>query len=433
MIPVSVLPFGKIFFAITVFGRFGVMELFIKDCNLYSEGKFKRGSFSFEVKTPLFSNTMSTLVSDQIFIFPGFVDVHTHLREPGFSYKETIKNGTLAAARGGYTKIFSMPNLSPVPDSVPNLKKQLDIIKRDACINVYPYGSITINEDGLELSDMRGLSEYVIAFSDDGKGVQSDLVMLEAMKKAKSLGKIIAAHCEDNTLLYGGYIHDGEYARVNRHKGISSESEWKQIERDLELVRKTGCAYHVCHISAKESVSLIRKAKAEGLDVSCESAPHYLLLTDGDLLDEGRFKMNPPIRSNADREALLEGICDGTIDMIATDHAPHSKEEKSRGLSDSSMGIVGLECAFPLLYTHLVKKNIITLEKLIELMSINPVKRFGLKNDISDGNFCVFDFGKNYEIKSEDFVSIGKATPFENWEVFGECIMTVCNGNIVYQ
>ena len=311
-------------------------------------------------------------LSDSYTVFPGFVDVHVHLREPGYFYKETVKSGTAAAARGGYVGVCSMPNLSPVPDNLERLRQQLDIIENDACIGVYPYGSITVSEAGENLSDMEAMAQYVAGFSDDGKGVQSREMMKEAMLRAKSLGKIIVAHCEDNSLLNGGYIHDGEYARKNGHKGICSESEWGPIARDIELLKETGASYHVCHISTKESVEIIRKAKAEGVDITCETAPHYLVMNDGMLKDEGRFKMNPPIRSEADRLALIEGVKDGTIDMIATDHAPHSAEEKSRGLKGSLMGIVGIETAFPVLYTELVKKGVITLERLTELLCVNP-------------------------------------------------------------
>lgn len=368
--------------------------------------------------------------SSQYMIFPGFCDVHVHLRQPGFSYKETIKSGTQASAHGGYTTVFSMPNLKPVPDSAEHLKEQLDIIKRDAVINVLPYGAITVGQNGEELSDMEGMAKDVIAFSDDGRGVQSEEMMKEAMLRAKALGKIIVAHCEDNSLLHGGYIHDGIYASEHSHRGICSESEWRPIKRDLELCRQTGCAYHVCHISCKESVELIRKAKAQGIDVTCETGPHYLILTDGDLKEDGRFKMNPPLRSKEDRQALIEGVLDGTIDMIATDHAPHSQEEKSRGLEKSAFGIVGIETAFQLLYTHLVKKNIISLEKLVELLAVNPRKRFGLEYDNS---FTVWDLDKKTVINPSDFLSIGKATPFEGEEVFGECELTVCNGKTAYK
>ncbi|MCH5278210.1 MAG: dihydroorotase [Christensenellaceae bacterium] len=362
-------------------------------------------------------------------IIPGLVDVHVHLREPGFSYKETIKSGSMAAAHGGFTAICPMPNLDPVPDCEENLDKQLQIIESDAAVRVIPYGSITVGEKGEMLSNMEQISQSVIAFSDDGRGVQREEIMRRAMLEAKRLGKIIVAHCEDNSLLNGGYIHDGEYARLNGHKGICSESEWKQVERDLALVRETGCAYHICHISTKETVELIRRGKAEGLDITCETAPHYLVFNDMDLKDEGRFKMNPPIRSESDRLALIEGIMDGTIDMIATDHAPHSVEEKSRGLKGSLNGIVGLETAFSVLYTELVKSGIITLERLVELMSINPRKRFGI--DIGE-DYTVFETESPYVIDSGNFLSMGKSSPFTGMQVYGRCVLTVCNGSIAW-
>ena len=369
---------------------------------------------------------------DNCVAFPGFVDVHVHLREPGFSYKETIETGSKACAHGGYTTVCSMPNLNPVPDSAQHLSEQLELIGKDAVINVAPYGSITVGQNGEELSDMDAMAESVCAFSDDGKGVQSDEMMKAAMLKAKSLGKMIVAHCEDNSLLNGGYIHLGKYAAEHGHRGICSESEWKPIERDLKLAKETGCPYHVCHISTKESVELIRKAKAEGVDVTCETAPHYLILSDKDLQEHGRFKMNPPLRDESDRLALIEGIIDGTIDMIATDHAPHSAEEKGRGLEKSAMGIVGIETAFPLMYTYFVKTGVITLEKLIELMSTNPSKRFGFKTDINS-DFTVFDLNKEYAINPEEFLSKGRATPFEGCKVFGECLLTVCGGEIAWK
>ncbi len=372
---------------------------------------------------------------DGMYIFPGFADVHVHLREPGFSYKETIKSGTLASAHGGYTAVCSMPNLNPVPDSKENLKKQLDIIENDACINVYPYGAITVGQMGEELSDMEGMAENVIAFSDDGRGVQSDELMEKAMLKAKALGKMIVAHCEVNDLLKGGYIHDGEYAKAHGHRGICSESEWKQIERDLKLVEKTGCSYHVCHISTKESVELIRQAKAKGLDVTCETGPHYLILDDSNLQEHGRFKMNPPLRGKEDRLALIEGIKDGTIDMIATDHAPHSAEEKGRGLEKSMMGVVGIETAFPLMYTHFVETGVITLEKLIELMGINPRKRFGIGGGTDEGqsaDFTVIDLDKEYEINPDEFYSMGKATPFVGYKVKGKIMHTYIGGKKIF-
>ena len=376
------------------------------------------------------SSFVADISSDSYFVFPGFVDVHVHLREPGFFYKETIKTGTEASAHGGYTAVCSMPNLNPVPDSVENLKLQLDAIKKDAVIDVYPYGSITVGEKGEQLSDLDGMAKDVIAFSDDGRGVQDIEMMKAAMLKAKSLGKMIVAHCEDNSLLNGGYIHDGEYAKQNGHKGICSESEWGPIKRDIELIKEIGCPYHVCHISTKESVELIRKAKAEGVNITCETGPHYLILNDSMLKDEGRFKMNPPIRSEEDRLALIEGIKDGTIDMIATDHAPHSAEEKSKGLKSSAMGIVGIETSFQLLYTNLVKTGVISLEKLIELMSINPRKRFNIPLKSSD--FCVWNLEVEEEINPKKFLSKGRSTPFENWKVNGKCVLTVLDDKICW-
>ena len=362
-------------------------------------------------------------------IFPGFCDVHVHLREPGFSYKETVATGTLASARGGYTAVCSMPNLKPTPDSPENLAPQLEAIKRDAVIAVYPYGTITVGEAGEELSAMEAIAPDVIGFSDDGRGVQSREMMMEAMKRAKDLGKPIVAHCEDNSLLRGGYIHDGEYAASHGHRGICSESEWGPIARDLEMVKEIGCAYHVCHISTAESVEIIRRAKAEGVNVTCETGPHYLTMDDGMLKEEGRFKMNPPIRSARDREALVEGLVDGTIDMIATDHAPHTAEEKSRGLEGSLMGVVGIETAFAVLYTDLVLGGIITLEELIDKLSVNPRERFGID---ADPGFTIFDLGEEYEIDPGEFLSMGKATPFEGKRVLGKCLLTVYGGEIAY-
>ena len=373
---------------------------------------------------------LSPVISKRYIIVPGLCDVHVHFREPGFSYKETIASGSAAAAHGGYTAVCTMPNLDPVPDSAEHLQVQLDAIKRGAAIKVLPYGAITVGEKGEKLADMEAMSDKVCAFSDDGKGVQNDEMMREAMTAAKRLGKIIAAHCEDNSLLFGGYIHDGEYARMHGHRGISSASEYKQIERDLRLAEETGCAYHVCHISTKESVELIRQAKARGVDVTCETAPHYLVLCDEDMQEDGRFKMNPPLRSREDKKALIEGIKDGTIDMIATDHAPHSAEEKGRGLEKSLMGVVGLETAFPVLYTELVTKNIITLERLVELMSFKPKERFGID---TNNDFAVFDISEAYKIDPEDFLSMGRATPFAGREVFGRCLLTVHNGKVVYK
>ena len=369
-------------------------------------------------------------------VFPGFVDVHVHLREPGFSYKETVRTGTLSAARGGYAHVCPMPNLNPVPDSLETLNVQREIIRRDAAVHVHPYGAITCGEKGETLAAMAAMAPYVAGFSDDGRGVQSGDMMRSAMAEARRLGKIIAAHCEDNSLLNDGYIHDGEYARAHGHRGICSESEWGQIARDLELAAETGCAYHVCHISTKESVDLIRKAKARGVDVTCETGPHYLVFCDRDLQEDGRFKMNPPIRSEEDRTALLSGLLDGTIDMIATDHAPHSAEEKGRGLEKSAMGVVGLETAFAAVYTHLVKPGILPLERLVELLHDNAVKRFGFGTPLAEGqpaDLTVFDLDKSFAVDPERFQTMGRATPFAGMELYGICKLTMVDGKIVWQ
>lgn len=385
--------------------------------------------FSEGVCSSLSAPGLSGFDSSEYVIFPGFCDVHVHFREPGFSYKETIATGSRAAARGGYTAVCTMPNLNPVPDSVENLRVQRRLIEETACIHVYPYGAITIGEQGEALSDLEGMAPDVVGFSDDGRGVQSDDMMRQAMLRAKALGKPIVAHCEVNSLLRGGYIHDGDYAKAHGHRGICSESEWGQIARDLQLVKETGCAYHVCHVSAKESVALIRKAKAEGLDVTCETGPHYLVMDDSDLQEDGRFKMNPPLRGKEDREALIRGILDGTIDMIATDHAPHSAEEKSRGLEKSAFGIVGIETAFPILYTCLVKPGILSLNKLLELLCVNPRRRFGLPLGT---DYSIWDLNAAYPIDPKDFLSKGRATPFAGWKVNGKCIATICDGKLVY-
>ena len=385
--------------------------------------------FSEGVCSSLSAPGLSGFDSSEYVIFPGFCDVHVHFREPGFSYKETIATGSRAAARGGYTAVCTMPNLNPVPDSVENLGIQRRLIEETACIHVYPYGAITIGEQGEALSDLEGMAPDVVGFSDDGRGVQSDDLMRQAMLRAKALGKPIVAHCEVNSLLRGGYIHDGDYAKAHGHRGICSESEWGQIARDLQLVKETGCAYHVCHVSAKESVALIRKAKAEGLDVTCETGPHYLVMDDSALQEDGRFKMNPPLRGKEDREALIQGILDGTIDMIATDHAPHSAEEKSRGLEKSAFGIVGIETAFPILYTCLVKPGILSLNKLLELLCVNPRRRFGLPLGT---DYSIWDLNAAYPIDPKDFLSKGRATPFAGWQVSGKCIATICDGKLVY-
>ena len=409
------------------------MATVFKNAMVYENGVMKKQNMLFDgASLSVFHGEafpVDTKVIDNTVIFPGFCDVHVHFREPGFSYKETMETGSQAAAHGGYTAVMTMPNLNPTPDSPEHLKLQLDRIKEGAKIAVFPYGTITVGEAGEKLSDLEGMAKDVIAFSDDGRGVQSPEMMEEAMRRAKALGKMIVAHCEDNSLLHGGYIHDGEYAKEHGHRGICSESEYGPIKRDIELIKKTGCAYHVCHISTKESVEAIREAKRAGVNITCETGPHYLTMDDSMLEEHGRFKMNPPIRSEEDRKALVEGLLDGTIDMIATDHAPHSAEEKSRGLEKSAMGVVGLETAFAVLYTKLVKGGILPLEKLGELMSKNPRERFGVKSDVG---FTVFDIGEEYTVNPEDFASMGKATPFESWRVFGKCLLTVYDSKAVY-
>ena len=387
------------------------------DIKIYSCKMNDKTDFLPSVDRALFCPEDFSQCSDNIVAFPGFCD--------------KISTGSRAAARGGYTAVCTMPNLNPVPDSVGHLREQLEIIERDAVIDVLPYGAITVGERGEQLSDLEGMAEDVVAFSDDGRGVQSEAMMKEAMKRSKALGKLIVAHCEDNSLLYGGYIHDGDYAKAHGHRGICSQSEWGPIKRDIELCRETGCGYHVCHISTKESVELIRKAKAEGVDITCETAPHYLVMDDSDLIEDGRFKMNPPLRDKADREALLEGIKDGTIDMISTDHAPHSAEEKARGLEKSAFGIVGIETAFPVLYTKLVKTGFITMDRLMELLVFNARKRFNIP--LKNNDYTIWDLDREFTVDPRDFLSMGKATPFEGWKLNGVCLMTVKDGKVVYK
>ncbi len=416
------------------------MRTIYTDAEIFRDGRFERGRLAVEEgrvtadDEPRAGDRVVPLGGRRL--VPGFVDVHVHLREPGFPQKETIATGTAAAARGGYTAVCSMPNLCPAPDTPDTLGLQRDIIRRDAVVRVYPYGCITMGQRGCgELVDFAALAPYAVGFSDDGRGVQSEELMAEAMRRAAAVGRPIVAHCEVDELLRGGYIHDGDYCRTHGHRGICSESEWRQVERDIRLVGETGCRYHVCHVSTKESVELVRRAKAAGLPVSCETAPHYLLLTDEDLREEGRFKMNPPLRGRADREALLAGIADGTIEAIATDHAPHTAEEKSRGLAGSAMGIVGLECAFPLLYTHLVLPGHISLERLVTLMAVNPRRLFGLEGGVAAGDaadFTVLDLDARWEVDPAAFLSKGRATPFEGWRVQGRAVLTVVGGREVH-
>ncbi len=419
------------------------MDCLLKNAMLFAEGGFRPVDISVaEGRIVSISGGLSAapgVVSIDLHhaaVFPGFVDVHVHLREPGFSYKETIRTGTLSAARGGYAHVCPMPNLNPVPDSLETLNVQRELINRDAVVHVHPYGAITCGEKGETLADLEAMAPYAAGFSDDGRGVQSGDMMRSAMLEAKRLGKIIAAHCEDNSLLRGGYIHDGEYARAHGHRGICSESEWGQIARDLDLAAETGCRYHVCHISAKESVDLIRKAKARGVDVTCETGPHYLVFCDEDLQEDGRFKMNPPIRSREDRAALIEGLLDGTIDMIATDHAPHSAEEKSKGLEKSAMGVVGLETAFAAVYTHLVKPGILPMERLVELLHGNAARRFGYGTPLEVGqpaDLTAFDLDRPFVVDPEKFQTMGRATPFAGMELYGVCKLTMVDGRIVWQ
>ena len=416
------------------------MKSFYENGLIYRGGRFEKGRLV--VEEGRVAAACEPQAGDRIIdlggrpLVPGLVDVHVHLREPGFPQKETIATGTAPAAHGGYTAVCSMPNLNPAPDTPEHLEEQLALIRRDAVVRVKPYASITLGQRGCgELVDFAALAPFVAGFSDDGRGVQSDELMEEAMRRAAAVDRPIVAHCEVDELLRGGYIHDGVYCREHGHRGISSESEWRQVERDIALAERTGCQYHVCHVSTKESVALVRAAKARGLRVSCETGPHYLLLCDEDLQEEGRFKMNPPLRSRADREALIEGIVDGTIEVIATDHAPHTAEEKSRGLERSAMGIVGLETAFPLLYTYLVKRGVITLERLVELMAVNPRRIFNLEGGLDAGDpadFTVLDLAPRYRIDPATFRSKGHATPFAGWEVEGCAAMTVVGGCAVY-
>ena len=418
-------------------------DMLIKGCNVFIDGRFVpsdvevQGGIVSRVEPAVVPNSGVPVFNYSGIVVPGLVDVHVHLREPGFSFKETMETGTAAAARGGYTAVCAMPNLNPVPDSAEHLAVELEAIRRGAKVRVYPYGSLTVGERGLEMADISAMADAAVAYSDDGRGVQDEDMMRECMRAVAATGKLLAAHCEVDSLLKGGYIHDGAYARAHGHRGICSESEWRQVERDIRLAEETGCAFHVCHVSTKESVRLVREARARGVNVTAETAPHYLLLTEEDLQEDGRFKMNPPLRARADRDALIEGLLDGTIGMIATDHAPHTPEEKSRGLEKSPMGVVGLECAFPVLFTGLVEKGVVTLEKLVELMSSAPAKRFGIPGgEIEVGkpaNLAVFDIDTEYTIDSSEFASMGRATPFEGWRVRGKCLMTVCAGRTVWR
>lgn len=419
------------------------MEHLLKNAMVYTGGRLKAADICIAAGRIVSISAHQTAKPGAVVIdlhhaavFPGFVDVHVHLREPGFSYKETIATGTRACAHGGFTHVCSMPNLSPVPDSLAHLQFQLDLLARDACVHVRPIGAITVGEQGQALAELEALAPHVAAFSDDGRGVQSAQLMQQAMVRVQKLNGLITAHCEDNSLLRGGYIHDGQYARLHGHRGICSESEWRPIARDLALAEQTGCRYHVCHISTKESVALIREAKRRGVDVTCEVGPHYLVFNDLDLQEDARFKMNPPIRSEEDRQALLAGLADGTIDMIVTDHAPHSAEEKSRGLEKSAMGVVGIETSFPVCYTHLVRTGLISLQRLVELMHDAPMARFGLGTALQAGepaNLTVFDLEKTFVVDPAAFESMGKASPFTGMQLHGVCKLTMVDGKIVWE
>ena len=361
---------------------------------------------------------------------PALVDMHVHFREPGYPQKETIRSGSNAAMCAGYSDVFTMPNLNPAPDCVENLQIQQGIIARDSLIGVHPYATITLGRKGEgELVNIEQLAPLVAGFSDDGCGVQSEDLMREAMGRCARVGSMIVEHCEVNSLLHNGYVHAGAYARAHGHRGICSESEWREVERNIRLSEETGCRLHICHISTKESVQLIREAKARGAKVTCETAPHYLLLDERCMGEDGCWKMNPPLRGVDDRMALLAGIQDGTIDVIATDHAPHTAEEKSRGLENSAFGIVGIECAFPLMYTYLVRTGFITLERLVELMSTRAREITGLPQGTS---WATFEVETPYEIDPEKFLSKGHSTPFAGWTVYGRCVETVYNGVVVY-
>lgn len=411
---------------------------FVNGSILIHENRIKQiaRSIPFESISPDSTDAVTVAVNAEgHYIVPGLVDMHVHFREPGYSYKETIYDGSRAALAGGFTTVCTMPNLNPAPDSVENLKLQLDIIARDAQMQVIPYATITKMRMGNELIDYEALSPWVAGFSDDGSGVQDEKVMREAMRRIAKTGKILAAHCEVNSLLRGGYIHDGHYARTNGHRGICSESEWGEIERDIRLAEETGCRLHVCHISTKESVELIRKAKARGVQVTCETGPHYLTFCDTDLQEDGRFKMNPPIRSAEDREALREGLIDGTIDVIATDHAPHSVAEKSKGLEKSAMGVVGLETAFSAVYTTMVKSGLMSFERLVEVMSVNPRRILGLPgvygpqpDDWAD--LTVLDTKGETIVDPAKFLSKGCATPYMGLPLSGSVVATIFSGRI---
>lgn len=372
-------------------------------------------------------------------VSPGLIDVHVHLREPGYERKETIETGTKAAARGGYTTIAAMANTIPVPDSMESVTYIEGLLQQSAQVRVFPYAAITLGERGQEIVDVEALSETsILGFSDDGRGIQEAGVMYQAMQRAKAVNKPIVAHCEDDSLLFGGYLHDGEYAKANGHRGILSVSESAQIARDIMLAQATGVHYHICHISTKESVELVRFAKAQGINVTAEVSPHHLILCDTDIVnDDPNFKMNPPLRADADRIACVQGLLDGTIDVIATDHAPHHEDEKAWGIETAPFGIVGLETAFPLMYTKFVKTGKMTLKQLIDCMSTKPANIFNLPYGTLEvgaaADITIIDLDKEMEIDSSQFLSKGKNTPFNGYNVTGWPVMTLVGGRVAYK
>ena len=419
------------------------MAILLKNGDLYTGGAFRTCDVLIDGDTIAAVGENLACAAAEIIdctgktVLPGLVDLHVHLREPGFTYKETVASGTAAAAAGGDTTVCPMPNLNPVPDSMEHLQLQLNAIARDAIIRVLPFGAITVGEKGQALADITGIAPHCVGFSDDGKGVQSEDMMREAMTLVKASGSFISAHCEDESLLEGGAIHKGEYAALHGMRGISSASEYVPIERDIKLAAETGVQYHICHISAKESIEAVRRGKAAGVRVTCEVTPHHIALTDMDITeDDGRFKMNPPLRGREDREAIWAGLQDGTIDCIATDHAPHSAEEKGRGLEKSAFGTVGSETAFAVCYTHLVRTGVLTLEKLAHLMSSAPAAIIGRRAEIAPGeaaDIAVFDLTEKFTVDPDQFVSKGKSSPFTGSELYGTTVLTVCAGKIVYR
>jgi dihydroorotase len=422
------------------------MKLLIKNGNILCHNgemqtvdiRIEEGKIA-EIGKHLKASGETIMNADGKLVAPGFIDVHVHLREPGGEQKETIETGTLAAARGGFTTICAMPNTKPVPDTVEHLKNLKERIKENAHVRVLPYASITVKEAGQELTDFESLQkEGAFAFTDDGAGVQNAGIMLKAMKKAAALQASVVAHCEDNTLVFGGVVHDGVFAKTHNIQGIPSVCEAVHIARDVLLAEAAGCHYHVCHISTKESVRTVRDAKKAGIHVTAEVTPHHLLLTEEDIPGlDANYKMNPPLRSKEDREALINGLLDGTIDCIATDHAPHTIEDKQAGIYKAPFGIVGLETAFPLLYSRFVQTGIFTLKKLVDWMTIKPAEIFklpyGRLEEGAAADLVIIDLNLEKEIVPQHFASKGRNTPFGGWKCKGWPIATFVNGKLVWQ